>query len=64
MRREATMLMHGRRTAIDNDAINLLQRAYHGICWSAGIYPYAHSGDTRATAELRGVTHRRFLPLP
>jgi hypothetical protein len=47
------MRMHGRRTAFDNDAINVLQRAYHGACWSAGIYPHAHSGDTRATAELR-----------
>lgn len=47
------MLIHDRRIAFDNDAINLSQRAFYGACWSVGISPRPHVNDTNVVTATR-----------
>jgi hypothetical protein len=55
------MLMHDKRIALDNDAINLSRRAFDGACWSVGISPRPHVSDTSSVTARRDALARAVL---
>ena len=56
------MLVHeNRRIAFDADGIKVLQRAYDGACWSAGIPNRPRATDTGATAATRDALAQAIM---
>ena len=55
------MLMHDRRMVFDHDAINLCRRVFDGACWSVGISPRPHAGDTNSEIATRDALARAVI---
>ena len=55
------MLMLDRRIVFDHDAISLCRRAFDGACWSVGISPRPHVGDTNSEIATRDALARAVI---
>ena len=53
--------MLDRRIVFDHDAINLCWRAFDGACWSVGISPRPHDGDTNPEIATRDALARAVI---
>ena len=53
--------MHDRSISFDHDAINLCRRAFDGACWSMGISPRPHVGDSNSAIATRDALARAVM---